>query len=168
MTAMMHGVLVLVLTGLCFSFPAVAGDCYDDASNNKSYENCATCFQTLANALINTGDNKYNITNAFFPTDEVPPIEVAVTYIPFNDSNTENMSVKETKWYWLMGGFYVYQPLKIFFLRSLLFSPSAWRMGSVSVYLPYQCFTNDSQMDGFLEFLTQRVKFLVTIMLLSS
>ena len=71
-------VLVLILQ-LSISFPAVAGDCYNELSNKKfnySYDNCATCYQTLANALLNTGDNKYRLSKAFFPDDAVQPVVV--------------------------------------------------------------------------------------------
>jgi hypothetical protein len=88
----MHPLLVLLLTSVlqfCVSFPAVAGDCYDDPSNNnKSYDNCATCYQTLANALLNTEDNKYHLSNAFFPDDAVQPVEVQAVYVPETQCNT--------------------------------------------------------------------------------
>ena len=112
-------VLVLVLM-LQFSiiFPAVAGDCYDDPPNNKSYDNCATCYQTLANALLNGGDNKYQLGRAFFPDDTVPPIEVRVVYTPASQCNTSNYSNCDSEqgpddsttstWYWLVGEVYVF------------------------------------------------------------
>ena len=161
MIAMMESVFTYVIIlglGLILNFTLVAGDCYDDAENNKSYNNCATCFQTLANALINTGDNKYQLSNAFFPTTDVSPTQVTVTYVSL--SNDSNNTIEE-KWYWLNGGFYVYQPLQIFFYRSLLFSPPAWRRRSVTLYLPVNCLltgkNNETRLKLF-SFLTQRVR----------
>ena len=146
----------VILLGM-LKFSTVAGDCYDDKENNKSYNNCATCFQTLANALINTGDNKYQLSNAFFPTTEALPAQVTVSYVSLsNDSST----AIEEKWYWLNGGFYVYQPLEIFCYRSLLFSPLVWRKRSVILYLPANCFDTADNKTGteLLGLLTERVR----------
>ena len=149
------------------SFPTVAGDCYDDPPNNKSYDNCATCYQTLANALLNTADNKYQLSKAFFPIKAVRPVKVKVVYTPELHCNTTNYCDNKGNpednttsiWYWLVGDMYIYQPLEIFSLRSLFFSPPSWRQKCVVLCLPEQCF---SMMDSvnfgdFFEFLTQRV-----------
>ena len=158
MTVMMQSVFVSMMLlglGLVLNLSLVIGDCYDDAENNKSYNNCATCFQTLANALINTGDNKYQLSNTFFPTADVSPAQVTVTYVFLsNDSST----AIEEKWYWLNGGFYVYQPLQIFFYRSLMFSHPAWRRRSVTLYLPVNCLPTGKNNETGLSFLTQRVR----------
>ena len=116
----MYPLLVLVMIlQFSISFPSVAGDCYDQPSNNKSYDNCDTCYQTLANALLNTGDNKYQLGRAFFPDDTVAPVEVRAVYKPDTQCNTTNYSncdiVQDpddnttTTWYWLVGEFYIYQ-----------------------------------------------------------
>ena len=122
-------VLVLILQ-FCISFPAVAGDCFDKPSNNKSYDNCGTCYQTLAHALLETEDNKYQLSKAFFPDDEVEPVEVQALYVPEEQCNTtkycdsDQDSIDNTiiTWYWVTGEFYIYQPLQIFVYRSLFFS----------------------------------------------
>ena len=163
-------VLVLILQ-FCVSFPAVSGDCYDDPSdNNRSYNNCDTCYQTLANALLNTGDNKYQLSNAFFPDDAVPPVEVRAVYMAETKcnppSNTTNCSdIKQpfddnttSTWYWLAGEFYIYQPLQIFVFRSLFFSPPSWRQECVVLCLPEQCLNDSVTFDDFFKFLTQRVR----------
>ena len=36
--------------------------------------------QTFANALVNMGDNKYKLSKLFFPIDDIPPIQVEITY----------------------------------------------------------------------------------------
>ena len=167
----MHSVLVLVLISvLQFSlcFPAVAGDCYDDPPNNGSYDNCNTCYQTLANALINTKDNKYHLGKTFFPDDAVTPVQVTVEYLCTSASDTadancttivnSNTSCIDTTWYWLKGEFFVYQPLDIFMYRSLFFSPPHWRKKSVQLYLPHQCFICSNNSANFFGYLTQRVR----------
>ena len=156
-------VLVLILQ-FCVSFPAVAGDCYDKPSNNKSFDNCATCYQTLSNALLDTEDNKYQLSNAFFPDDAVQPVEVQAVYVPETQCNTTKYCDGEqhpddnttSTWYWVTGEFYVYQPLQIFVYRSLFFSPPSWRQECVILCLPEQCLTETAQ-ENFFKFLTQRV-----------
>ena len=145
--------LVLVLISalqLCISFPAVAGDCYDEPHNNKSYDNCATCYQTLANALVNTGDNKYQLSDMFFPIDAVTPVQVEVTYISISNVTARIM-------YWLKGGFFVFQPLELIVYRSLFFSPPSWRRESITLELPDQCFDKSNKSDKYFQHVTQRV-----------
>ena len=168
----MHSVPIIVLVlQFSISFSAVAGDCYDDPQrNNKSYDNCDRCYQTLVNALIDTDDNKYYLGRTFFPDDSVRPVEVTVKYLPIPDTEDDNYDMNcttnntnctadnlDTTWYWIMGEFYVYQPLDIFVYRSLLFSPPRWREKSVELYLPYQCFVDSGNYDNFFGHLTQRV-----------
>ena len=148
--------LVLVLVSVLqfsISFPAVAGDCYDDPPNNKSCDNCATCYQTLANALVDTEDNKYHLSRTFFPIDKAPPVQVEVTYVSSSDE------MIQSTWYWLRGGFYVFQPLELFMFRSLLFSPPCWRRESVTLVFPDNCFDESSANDSeiFFRYITQRV-----------
>jgi hypothetical protein len=165
-------VLVLILQ-FCVSFPAVAGDCYDEPPNNKSYDNCDTCYQTLANALLNTGDNKYQLSKAFFPDDAVPPVEVRAVYMPetkCTNSSTANCSdIKQpsddnttSTWYWVTGEFFIYQPLQIFAYRSLYFSPPSWRQECVVLCLPEQCLNDSVTFDDFFKFLTQRLNVYAT------
>ena len=139
-------VLVLILQ-LCIGFPAVAGDCFE--ANSKSYDNCKTCYQSFINALINTGDNKYLLSNAFFPIDAVPPVQVEVTYI----STATNL--KNQTWHWLLGGFYIFQPLELFLHRSLFFSHPIWHRQTVNLTIPDICF--DIESDTFFKYTTQRV-----------
>ena len=133
----------------------VAGDCYDDPPNNKSYNNCNTCYQTLANALINTGDNKYQLGRSFFPDNRAAPIEVEVIYTPTHLSNKYISGNDSAKWYWLAGEFYIFQPLKLFLYRSLFFSPPPWRSQKVILQLPHNCLSDAPK--EFLMYLTQRV-----------
>ena len=70
------GVMLLsTVLSACLSFRSVVGDCF-----NGSYDNCATCYQTLVNAMLNTDDNKYNLSKRFFPLDATSPVVVEVTY----------------------------------------------------------------------------------------
>ena len=160
-----HLVPVLVLQ-LLITTPAVVGDCYDDPPNNKTYENCETCYQTLANALIDTGDNKHQLIKAFFPENQATPLEVRVEYVPesqckiTNVCRDENVSIKKnsTRWYWLVGEFYAYQPIDFFVYRSVFFAPPAWRQQCIVLCLPDVCINKSADtFDDYFLYITQRV-----------
>ena len=157
----MHSPLVFVLLSvlqLCItSFPAVAGDCWDEPPNNMSYDNCATCYQTFANALINTADNKYHLSEAFLTIGAVPPVQVEVTYSRMSTDIMTDESNDTRAWYWVKGGFYVFQPLELFLYRSIFFSPPTWRQDSLKLMLPDQCFVESNQSENFFRYATQRV-----------
>ena len=154
----LQGLILLSLYFIvCVKFSEVAGDCYDEPPNNSSYDNCATCYQTFANALVNTADNKYRLSRAFFPVDAASPVEVEVLYESKGDGG------ESRTFYWVMGGFYVFQPLDVFLYRSLFFSHPNFRKDVVTVFLPDECFDDESnfssagELYGFFEFATQRV-----------
>ena len=158
-------VLLVVLVQFTITISGVAGDCYDDPPNNKSYDNCVTCYQTLANALMNTGDNKYCLGQSFFPDDAATSIQVRVEYVPLSQCNTTNRcddkdidaGNSSTRWYWLAGEIYVYLPLELLLHRSLLFAPPAWRHKTIVLCLPDECIYG--RRDSFFEYLTQRVSY---------
>ena len=52
-------------------------------------QTCRDDYATLANTLINTGNNMYHLSIAFFPTDRVPPDFVKVIYV-YDDTNITN------------------------------------------------------------------------------
>ena len=169
----MHSAIAIVLLSvvqLWINLPVTAGDCWDDPhANNKSYDNCATCYQTLANAVINTEDNKFQLGRGFSPDDAVTPIEVRVEYIPESQCYMSNYTCKKesdslnndsTRWYWLAAEFYIYQPVHLLLYRSLFFSPPVWRHDCVVLCLPDNCLRDikDSyNFEKFFLFLTQRV-----------
>ena len=151
----MHSVLVLVLISVLqfsISFPAVAGDCFDDPlKNNKTYDNCDRCYQTLVNALIDTKDNKYKLSKAFFPRNATPPVQVEIS---FNSSSNPD-GIK--KWYWLRGGYYVFLPIQLLQFHSLFFSPTDLRRESVTLELPEMCYNQTTGKNDEMLELVQRV-----------
>ena len=151
MRSMLQVILLPVVLSVSLSFQQVAGGCF-----NGSYDNCATCYQTLANALIDTDDNRYSLSRAFFPPDTATPVVVKVTY-HFKECNISSFNATDCDriWYWTVGTFYLYQPLEVFVHRSLFFSSPAVRQSSLELNLPDECRVNAS--DDLYRFLTQRV-----------
>ena len=136
---------LLFATFIAFKLPTAVCDCY----TNNDFSNCATCYQTFANALVDTEDNKYNLSRAFFPVENAASVQVEVTYISSNSSNT-SLTCR-----WIKGGFYAIQPLNVFLYRSLFFSPPTWRKESVTVLLPDECFKIKN--NTFFVYASQRV-----------
>ena len=161
---MMYPSLVMVLLSvviqLFVSIPAVAGDCYDEHSD------CSMCFQTLANALMDTGDNKYQLSQGFFPDNAATPVQVQIEYVPQSQYNSTVHYCKSDElfvangsitWYWLAGEFLIHQPLHLLLYRSLFLSPPLWRRQCVVLFLPDQCLNEAN--DKHFMYLTQRVSY---------
>ena len=155
--------LLPTLLVLIFCVASVSADCYNDSA--KTYNNCDTCYRTLVNAVLNTDNNKYNISTTMFPLDHVPPIYVEVYYVNTDDCETIKSTDIKTfcesnpncqLWYWTAGTFYIYQPLDVFYYRSLFFSDPSWRTGTLSVCIPTEC----DAPEEFYKTLTQRVSML--------
>lgn len=116
------------------------------------YAECQTCsedYETLANFLLNTTDNKYQLSVAFFPIKRAPPAFVKVIY-HYDDTDIANQT-----WVWSSGAFYFFQPLRIYQFTSLFFGNPEFRVGTVAVMLPAEC-ANASV--PIMETLTQRVR----------
>ena len=118
----------------------VMGGCKDDG------ESCDQCYQTLESHLINTGDNKYLLRKAFFPPERTPAVFVTVTY------QYGNMSTQT--WFWSVGSFYFYQPLRVFQFTSLFFGNPDFRRSEARISLPEECVNASNE---FMQTLTQMV-----------
>ena len=125
-------------------------------------QTCRNNYEKLANTLINTSDNKYQLSLAFFPTERAPPTFVKVIYI-YDDNITnetsianETFNITNETWFWSEGAFYFFQPLQVYQFTSLLFGkPAEFRSGTVTLTLPAHC---ANVQVSFMETLTQRVR----------
>ena len=140
-------ILLVVLTCLLHK---AAADCSDQG------QSCDQLFQKLANYLINTSDNKYNLRRAFFPLERASPVFMTVIYqyIDANTSNISNTSIPNQTWYWSDGAFYFFQPLGEFQFTSLFFGNPELRSGELNINLPAEC---ASAPEEFMTELTQLV-----------
>lgn len=112
-------------------------------------QTCNENYETLANALIGTSDNKYQMSIAFFPTNRAPPAFVSVIY-RYDDTN-----ITDQEWLWSAGAFYFFQPLRIYQFTSLFFGNPEFRSGTVTLTLPANCSNAPAPL---METLTQRVR----------
>jgi hypothetical protein len=117
--------------------------------------NCSECYQTLVKSLLLKGNNLFNLSKTFFPTNsDDRPQFVTITY-HYKDTN-------ETKvWYWSQkGSFFVY-PLQTFEYLSLFFGKaSTFFVGSVTVTLDQECINAEEE---FMQHLTQRVSIIIIL-----
>ena len=125
-------------------------------------QTCRNNYEKLANTLINTSDNKYQLSLAFFPTERAPPTFVKVIYVYDKNITNETSIANETfnitneTWFWSEGAFYFFQPLQVYQFTSLLFgNPAEFRSGTVTLTLPADC--ANAQV-SIMETLTQRVR----------
>ena len=132
--------LVVVLAGLLHK---AAGECRDQS------QSCDKCYNTLADALVNMHNNKYNLRRVFYPLKGSSPVFVTVTY-QYNDSSVPNQT-----WYWGDGVFYFLQPLEVFQFTSLFFGNPALRSSEIALTLPAEC---ANATDGFMTELTEQVR----------
>ena len=135
--------ILLTAVLLCILHEATT-DCSDESEN----QGCDQCYQTLSSFLVNTSNNKYYLRKAFFPPDTIPPVFVTVTY------QYDNMSIPNQIWYWSVGSFYFYQPLRVFQFTSLFFGHPDLLRGAVTITLPAQC---ENAPEDFMQQLTQMV-----------
>lgn len=158
-----HKIIFLVV--LAYLLHKAAADCKDDG------ERCDQCFQTLANYLVNTSDNKYYLRRVFYPLNKTAPVFVTVTY-RYMDRDTSNISNTSTQcidditfnisntsktWYWAAGVFYFFQPLQVFHYTSLFFGDTEFRRDKLNITLPAECVTAPE------EFMTDLTEMVSTI-----
>ena len=145
----------LLLCACCaFQLAFGAISCSDMPDNDLD---CINCYQDLAETLLKTGNNKFHLANTFFPPDQVAPVFVEVTYtFEAENNSSNNVSASSSEhWYWTEGSFFFYQPIKVFYFRSLFFSQPGWRSAELSLSLSENC---KRPPDNYLLLLTQRVR----------
>ena len=108
---------------------------------------CTSSFHLLEAALLSHPQNRYNLTEVFFPPTDANPVIVEVNY-KFENSNITKV------WFWSESTFYFIQPLEIFLYTSLFFANQPYRKSIINLQLSTDCIETD---DIHLKILTQRV-----------
>ena len=122
-------------------------------------DDCSKCYDLLANELIVSDKNRFNMQKAFFPPHKANPVFVTVRYhfirnntgpTNFSATNPDNTRI----WFWTQSFFYLFQPIQSLQLTSLLFSDTLSSSSVVDLYLQPEC--NQSSIE-MMQLLTQRV-----------
>ncbi len=173
----MYSTLLLLVSALVFSYSIVVDSapvqvesgrqpspqCDPDQEND-----CSTCYDLLANELIVSDKNRFNLQQAFFPPNNSNPVFVTVSYyFTRNPNGSTNYSADSPKkiWFWTESTFYLFQPVSSLQFTSLLFSDTTLKTSEVYLYLQPSC--NGSSTD-MMRLLTQRVSFHHAHLLLAS
>ena len=123
---------------------------------------CSKCYDLLANELVISDRNRFNLQQAFFPPNDSNPAFVAVTYhFIRNATGPTNYSMAadgpKQVWFWTQSTFYLFQPIESLHFTSLLLSDRIQSSKKVSLYLQPSCEESSTDM---MRLLTQRVSLL--------
>ncbi len=120
-------------------------------------DSCSQCYDLLANEVVISNKNRYNLQKVFFPANASNPVFVMVTYhfIRNPDGPTDYLEEGPTHvWFWTKSAFYLFQPIASLQFTSLLFSDTISSSSKIDLYLQPSC--EESSID-MMQLLTQRV-----------
>ena len=125
---------------------------------DPGYEQCSLCYNVLANELIVSDRNRFNLQNAFFPPESTNPVFVTVRYrFIRNSTGQTNFSADGPVqlWFWTESTFYLFQPIESLQFTSLLFADTILSgTNTLDLYLQPECKESSTRM---MRLLTQRV-----------
>ena len=146
-------VLLALSTGVLMQFASS-----DSAKCDPGYEQCSQCYDVLANELIVSDRNRFNLQNTFFPPESTNPVFVTVRYnFIRNSTGLTNFSADGPVqlWFWTESTFYLFQPIESLQYTSLLFADTLLSgTSTVELYLQPECIESSARM---MRLLTQRV-----------
>ncbi len=148
---MLPTTLVLVLSGIV----AVKSQSLADA-NCDVYE-CTKCYNLLVWNMLNSSENQYNLSRAFFPPDLANPVFVIV-YYDFKEENGIIDDSKQQIWFWSTSTYYHFQPLSVLLYTSLFFTDLSYRVRYLNITLDIKCSGSEDDYRDMIQLLTQRVR----------
>ena len=113
--------------------------CFTVGVSGTNFSDCATKLSTLELALYETGDNLFEITQAFFPPSTRTSRYIRVTYKFLEDDNINEDQDCNVTYIWAVGGFLFFQPPTLFEYNSLFFNYPNNNLTDVPVVLPAEC-----------------------------
>ena len=124
------------------------------ACTEEKFANCSTNYTVLENALLETDDNMYQLTTAFYPPNDDPPLYVNV-YYHFSDNN-------QVEYIWSSASLYLsVHPRPLGYLSLFFCYIEDSRIINLNLQLPIECSelanNTSSDKDNFLFVITQRV-----------
>ena len=105
------------------------------SAEDSQYADCSTNFSTLERALFETGNNRFELISAFYPTrDSVSPF----VNVKYNISEAEVNKCQN--WIWTTSTFYLIESPDVFQFTSLLFVLPENKVHNLTLNLPTNCF----------------------------
>lgn len=162
MFQIMYNIILVLLLSTSVILPSRTSMLESLGCDPGEKDDCSKCYSTLANEVIISDKNRFNLQQAFFPTNGSNPVFVTVTYhFIRNATGKTNYSADghEEVWFWTRSTFYLFQPIESLQFTSLFFSDLFLKIGSVDVYLQPTCWNteNNSTHVDRMRMLTQRV-----------
>ena len=135
------------------------------STRDSQYADCSNNFVTLEKALFETGNNRFELISAFYPTRETISPFVNVKYNFNNFKNDEGEIVENDcqNWIWTTSTFYLIESPDVFQFSSLLFVRLDSKIHTLTLNLPTDCFNLTTVCDTnttetkMMELLTRRV-----------
>ena len=120
-----------------FAATTVAISASNSTSNSSVFEDCATKFSTLEQALYETGDNQFELNRVFYPPSVRTSRFIRVNYT-FLDENGEDDDCS-IEYIWAIGILLFFQPPSLFKYNSLYFNYPNNNLTTLYLKLPYEC-----------------------------
>ena len=126
-----------LLFGIVAATIAASVSASNSTSNSSVFEDCATKFSTLEQALYETGDNQFELNRVFYPPSMRTSRFIRVNYT-FLDENGEDDGCS-IAYIWAIGILLFFQPPALFTYNSLYFTYPNNNLTTLNLKLPYEC-----------------------------
>lgn len=123
------------------------------STEDSQYTDCSSNFSTLERALFETGNNRFELISAFYPTRDSISAFVNVKY---NISEAEGNGCQN--WIWTTSTFYLIESPDVFQFTSLLFVQPENKVHTLTLELPNNCFNLTDVCDDDDNFTTTEYK----------
>lgn len=120
-----------------YSFVVFAAIVASISAANSTFEDCHTDFNTLEQALYETGDNLFELNRIFYPPYQRTSRFIRVNYTFLNETGGDDGC--SVAYIWAIGVLLFFQPPRLFTLNSLYFNYPNNNLTTLNLKLPYEC-----------------------------
>ena len=120
-----------------FAATIAAVSASNSTSNSSVFEDCATKFSTLEQALYETGDNQFELNRVFYPPSVRTSRFIRVNYTFLNENGEDDGC--SIAYIWATGILLFFQPPAVFKYNSLYFNYPNNNLTALHLKLPYEC-----------------------------
>lgn len=106
-------------------------------TNSSEFADCPSRLSTLERALYETGDNVYELNQAFYPPNARTSRFIRVSFTFLDEMGEEDGCT--VTYYWAIGILLFFQPPSLFTYNSLYFNYANNNLDTLYLKLPYEC-----------------------------